>query len=155
MITKEQVIKAQNQWAKTIIKLSSIKENNACKELTIEFLDELYYFEIGPVLFKPTMAKFQQFRNTKEMALSYFIGVEDSVCDEDEGFVKKTNRMDIKFENNNLILENTRAIAMGNYYFQDNNGNIIKVEYTFGYQLVNDKLKIDLHHSSLPYSSDS
>ena len=61
----------------------------------------------------------------------------------------------IKFENNNLILENTRAIAMGNYYFQDNNGNIIKVEYTFGYQLVNDKLKIDLHHSSLPYSSDS
>ena len=155
MITKEQVIKAQNQWAKTIIKLSSIKENNACKKLTIEFLDKLYYFEIGPVLFKPTMAKFQQFRNTKEMALSYFIGGEDSVCEEDEGFVKKTIWMDIKFENNNLILENTRAIAMGNYYFQDNNGNIIKVEYTFGYQLVNDKLKIDLHHSSLPYSSDS
>ena len=155
MITKEQVIKAQNQWAKTIIKLSSIKKNNVCKKLTIEFLDELYYFEIGPVLFKPTMAKFQQFRNTKEMALSYFIGGEDSVCEEDKGFVKKAVWMDIKFENNNLILENTRAIAMGNYYFQDNNGNIIKVEYTFGYQLVNDKLKIDLHHSSLPYSSDS
>ena len=155
MITKEQVIKAQNQWAKTIIKLSSIKKNNVCKKLTIEFLDELYYFEIGPVLFKPTMAKSQQFRNTKEMALSYFIGGEDSVCEEDEGFVKKVVWTDIKFENNNLILENTRAIAMGNYYFQDNNDNIIKVEYTFGYQLVNDKLKIDLHHSSLPYSSDS
>lgn len=155
MITKEQVIKAQNQWAKTIIKLSSIKKNNVCKKLTIEFLDELYYFEIGPVLFKPTMAKSQQFRNTKEMALSYFIGGEDSVCEEDEGFVKKVVWTDIKFENNNLILENTRAIAMGNYYFQDNNSNIIKVEYTFGYQLVNDKLKIDLHHSSLPYSSDS
>ena len=155
MITKEQVIKAQNQWAKTIIKLSSIKKNNVCKKLTIEFLDELYYFEIGPVLFKPTMAKSQQFRNTKEMALSYFIGGEDSVCEEDEGFVKKVVWTNIKFENNNLILENTRAIAMGNYYFQDNNGNIIKVEYTFGYQLVNDKLKIDLHHSSLPYSSDS
>tara|TARA_B100000953_G_scaffold90965_1_gene74134 strand:+ start:2951 stop:3418 length:468 start_codon:yes stop_codon:yes gene_type:complete len=155
MITKKQVIKAQNQWAKTIIKLSSIKKNNVCKKLTIEFLDELYYFEIGPVLFKPTMAKSQQFRNTKEMALSYFIGGEDSVCEEDEGFVKKVVWTDIKFENNNLILENIRAIAMGNYYFQDNNGNIIKVEYTFGYQLVNDKLKIDLHHSSLPYSSDS
>ena len=155
MITKEQVIKAQNQWAKTIIKLSSIKENSTCKKLTIEFLDELYYFEIGPVLFKPTMAKSQQFRNTKEMALSYFIGGEDSVCEEDEGFVKKVVWTDIKFENNNLILENTRAIAMGNYYFQDNNGNIIKVEYSFGYQLVNDKLKIQLHHSSLPYSSDS
>ena len=155
MITKEQVIKAQNQWAKGIIKLSSIKETNACKKLAIEFLDELYYFEIGPVLFKPTMAEFQQFRNTKEMALSYLIGGEDSVCEEDEGFVKKIIWTNIKFENNNLILENTRAIAMGNYYFQANNSNIIKVEYTFGYQLVNDKLKIDLHHSSFPYSSDS
>ena len=155
MITKEQVVKAQNEWAKGVIEIGSIKDDSACKRCASDFLDDLYCFELGTVLFKPTMAKFQQFRNTKEMALSYFIGGEDSVCEEDEGFVKKTIWMDIKFENNNLILENTRAIAMGNYYFQDNNGNIIKVEYTFGYQLVNDKLKIDLHHSSLPYSSDS
>ena len=155
MITKKQVIKAQNQWAHAVIEIGTIKENDVCKQCAINFLDELYFFQTGPVLFKPTMVSLQQFRNTKEMALSYFIGGEDSVCEEDEGFVKKTIWMDIKFENNNLILENTRAIAMGNYYFQDNNGNIIKVEYTFGYQLVNDKLKIDLHHSSLPYSSDS
>jgi len=154
MITKEQVIKAQNQWAKGIIKLSSIKETNACKKLAIEFLDELYYFEIGPVLFKPTMAEFQQFRNTKEMALSYFIGGEDAVCNEDAGFAKKP-WIDIKFENHNIISDNNRAIAMGNYYFKSNHSNIIKVEYTFGYKLVNGKLKIDLHHSSLPYNSDS
>ena len=154
MITKEQVIKAQNQWAKTIIKLSSINENNACKKLTIEFLNELYYFEIGPVLFKPTMASLQQFRITKEMALSYFIGGEDAICKEDDGFAKKP-WIDIKFENNNIILDNNRAIAMGNYYFKSNNSDAIKVEYTFGYKLVNGKLKIDLHHSSLPYSSDS
>ena len=41
------------------------------------------------------------------------------------------------------------------YYFKSNDSNAIKVEYTFGYKLVNGKLKIDLHHSSLPYSSDS
>jgi len=44
---------------------------------------------------------------------------------------------------------------MGNYYFKSNSSDIIKVEFTFGYKLVNGKLKIDLHHSSLPYSSGS
>lgn len=43
---------------------------------------------------------------------------------------------------------------MGNYYFTDANTNKeIKVEYTFGY--IKDKdgnLKINLHHSSLPYA---
>ena len=63
--------------------------------------------------------------------------------------------VNIKFENNNIILDNKRAIAMVNYYFKSNNSDIIKAEYTFGYKLVNGKLKIDLHHSSLPYSSDS
>ena len=100
------------------------------------------------------MASLQQFRNTKEMALSYFIGGEDAICKEDDGFAKKP-WIDIKFENNNIILDNNRAIAMGNYYFKSNNSDAIKVEYTFGYKLVNGKLKIDLHHSSLPYSSGS
>ena len=42
---------------------------------------------------------------------------------------------------------------MGNYYFQINNNDPIKVEYTFAYKLINDKLKIDVHHSSMPYST--
>ena len=28
----------------------------------------------------------------------------------------------------------------------------LKVEYTFGYKLINEKMKIILHHSSLPYN---
>jgi hypothetical protein len=100
------------------------------------------------------MASLQQFRNTKEMALSYFIGGDNSICNEDEGYARKA-WTDIKFENHNIILEGTRAIAMGNYYFQDNNSNIIKVEFTFGYQLINNQLKIDLHHSSQPYNTVS
>ena len=154
MITKEQVIKAQNQWANAVIEMGTIKEDHAFKQYAISFQYELYFFQTGPVLFKPTMASLQQFRNTKEMALSYFIGGEDAVCKEDDGFAK-TPWIDIKFENNNIILDNKRAIAMGNYYFKSNSSDIIKVEFTFGYKLVNGKLKIDLHHSSLPYSSGS
>ena len=154
MITKEQVIQAQNEWAKGVIEIGSIKDNSACKKCASDFLDDLYCFELGTVLFKPTMASLQQFRNTKEMALSYFIGGDNSICNEDEGYARK-GWTDIKFENHNIILEGTRAIAMGNYYFQANNSNIIKVEFTFGYQLVNNQLKIDLHHSSQPYNAVS
>ena len=41
---------------------------------------------------------------------------------------------------------------MGNYYFEDLAGNEVKVEYTFGYKLIDGNLKIDLHHSSFPYN---
>ena len=51
-----------------------------------------------------------------------------------------------------MILEPGRALAMGNYFFTDLKGNEAKVEYTFGYKLVGDDLKIDLHHSSFPYN---
>jgi len=43
---------------------------------------------------------------------------------------------------------------MGNYFFTETNGNEVKVEYTFGYFLNNEgELKINLHHSSLPFIS--
>ena len=74
MITKQQVIEAQNKWAKGIVEIGNIKDNVVLKEYTINFLNELYSFELGPVLFKPTMASVEQFRNSQQMALSYFIG---------------------------------------------------------------------------------
>ena len=44
-------------------------------------------------------------------------------------------------------------MAMGNYYFTGPDGKETKVEYTFGYIIGKDgKLKINLHHSSLPFS---
>ena len=86
-----------------------------------------------------------------QIALSYFLGGKDSFCIEDEGFVLKP-WVEVKFENSGFIIEENRAIAMGNYFFTDSKGSILKVEYTFGYKLSRDKLVIDLHHSSLPFS---
>ena len=57
----------------------------------------------------------------------------------------------VRFENSNFILDENRAIAMGNYFFTDTSGEETKVEYTFGYKLIDGNLKIDLHHSSFPY----
>ena len=58
----------------------------------------------------------------------------------------------VRFENTGFITEENRAIAMGNYFFTDLNGNEAKVEFTFGYTAKDGQLKIDLHHSSFPYN---
>lgn len=151
MITKEKLIEVQNEWGKGVVKIGALKENRLeCESFTSAFLDKLYSFQDGPVLFKPTKCELEQFRPTKSEAKSYFIAGDDRSCKEDKGFAINPWTK-VRFENSNLIIESNRAIAMGNYFFTDLNGNEAKVEYTFGYKLINGELKIDLHHSSFPY----
>ena len=55
MITKEQVLDAQNKWGAGVVKIGSLKDSrNECEAFASAFLDERYAFEAGPVLFKPT-----------------------------------------------------------------------------------------------------
>ena len=152
MITKEQVIAAQNEWGNGVIKIGSLKDQRTnCEEFANQFLDKLYAFDTGSVSFKPTKCALEQFRPTKQKALSYFIAGENRACEEDKGFAINPWTK-VRFENSNFILEDNRAIAMGNYYFTDLEGNEAKVEFTFGYKVINGVLKIDLHHSSFPYN---
>ena len=152
MITKSQIHEAQNKWGDGIVKIGTLKDNESeCLEFTKSFLNSLYDFENNDVLFKPTKAAEEQFRPNFQMALSYFLGGSNSFCSEDEGFAIKP-WVDVKFTNSGFIIENERAIAMGNYFFTDSSGAVVKVEYTFGYKLRNGHLLIDLHHSSLPFS---
>lgn len=152
MITKEQILKSQQDWGNGIVKIGSLKNDRpACEKFTSEFLDRLYAFDLGKVLFKPTKASEFQFRADKKSALSYFIGG-NADFSEDSGFAI-TPWKEVIFEDNSLmILEENRAIVMGNYYFIDFDNNKVKVEYSFSYRLHNGELKIDLHHSSLPFS---
>ena len=152
MITKSQIHEAQRKWGDGIVKIGTLKDNESeCLEFTKSFLNSLYDFENNDVLFKPTKAAEEQFRPNFQMALSYFLGGSNSFCSEDEGFAMKP-WVDVKFANSGFIIENERAIAMGNYFFTDSSGAVVKVEYTFGYKLRNGHLLIDLHHSSLPFS---
>lgn len=154
MITKEQVLEAQNNWGKGVVQIGALKDNRAdCEEFANDFLDKLYAFETGPVSFKPTKCEIKQFRPIKSEALSYFIAGNDRACPEDKGFAIQPWTK-VRFENSNLILEENRALAMGNYFFTDLDGNEAKVEYTFGYKVMDGGFKIDLHHSSFPYSAE-
>ena len=153
MITKDQVIEAQEKWGNGVVKIGALKEKRAeCEAFTSSFLDERYAFASSTVLFKPTKCEIEQFRPTKSEALSYFIAGNDRACREDKGFAIQPWTK-VRFENTGIILDEKRAIAMGNYFFTDLNGDEAKVEYTFGYQLLNGDLKIDLHHSSFPYKA--
>ncbi|WP_223270731.1 hypothetical protein [Subsaximicrobium wynnwilliamsii] len=132
MITKEEVQKVQQQWGEGVVKIGSLmNDEKECKAFTENFLKERYAFHKSNVLFKPTKTAQKQFRPTQEGALSYFI-VGNGTFSEDGGFALQpwTN---VRFENNGFILEEKRAIAMGNYFFTDLTGGETKVEYTFGY----------------------
>ena len=153
MITLDNIENVQKEWGDSLVKLGSLKSNKeACNNEAESLINRLYGYQNGTVLFKPTKAKDNQFRLTFEGAKSYFIG-ENSNFFEDKGFALQpwTN---VRFENASVILNKKTAVAMGNYFFTETNGNEVKVEYTFGYFLdSNHDLRINLHHSSFPYES--
>ena len=148
----QEIEKAQEKWGKGIVKIGELKDSlKECRMFTIDFINKMYDYENGIVQFKPTKASDFQFRGDVKAALSYFIG-SDSDFIEDKGFALNP-WVKVDFENNSINIINNIAIAMGNYFFTDNDGGKTKVEYSFVYKK-NDigDLKIILHHSSLPYS---
>ena len=148
----QEIEKAQEKWGKGIVKIGELKDSlKECRMFTIDFINKMYDYENGIVQFKPTKASDFQFRGDVKAALSYFIGP-DSDFNEDKGFALNP-WVKVDFENNSINIINDIAIAMGNYFFTDNDGGKTKVEYSFVYKK-NDigDLKIILHHSSLPYS---
>lgn len=151
-ILNEEVLAAQKAWSEAVVNLGkSFKEGGDYKQAAAKLVDSLYAYQTGQVLFKPTKTAHIQFRMTREGAISYFIG-HNSNFPEDKGFALQpwTN---IQFKNAGIYINGDVALAMGNYFFTPLKGDVVKVEYTFGYVKDHDgKLKIILHHSSLPYT---
>ena len=153
-IREEEVLSIQKEWADSIISIGKIFLDKGNYRLEAEkTLKKLYAFDISNVLFKPTFASQNQFRNSFEDALSYFVG---GNIEEDNGFAIKP-WFKIRFSENKIVISRDNAIAMGNYYFTsvEDKKNETKVEYTFGY--IKDKkgnLRINLHHSSIPHSNN-
>ena len=150
-IQAEDVVAAQEEWGNGIVAIAKVhSEGGDFKARATEHINSLYAYGETPVMFKPTLAAEDQFRETFEEALSYFIGTEGS---EDKGFAIKgwTN---VRWESNGIYTDGDSAMAMGNYFFTGPDGTETKVEYTFGY-VVDDEgdLRINLHHSSLPFAA--
>ena len=150
MITKEEVIRIQNKWSNGLLDIVNQHQNNDdYLRCASNFIDDLYDYESGEVLFKPTLVSSIQFRKTKAGALSYFVGRNDKFL-EDTGFVLR-NWTKIRWENYNIRTFKNFAFAMGNYYFTNHDGEL-KVEFSFVFKKDdNGILRIILHDSHLPY----
>ena len=138
---KKLILEYQNKWASGIVEIGKTKNNfKESVSVTKKFINELYDFENGNVQFKPTKASEKQFRNDFESALSYFIG-NNTDFSEDSGFALNP-WVSVEFENDSLNVYDDIGIAMGNYFFTDQNGDQTKVEYSIVYKKVGDSLKI-------------
>ena len=156
MINEKDLTDARNAWGDGVILISKTYDEKGIDDAFIianKILQDLYAFELGPILFKPTLSTGNQtFRSNLEGALSYFVG-NNKKYPMDDGFGVKSWR---KFESktSEIFIENDIAIWMGSVTLTNKNGNILKVDKSLAYKkLPNGNLKIILHHSSLPYKN--
>ncbi|MCE2719696.1 MAG: hypothetical protein LW708_12925 [Anabaena sp. 49628_E55] len=84
-------------------------------------------------------------------ALSYFVGG-DSSFPQDTGFALKGWRK-VEIRNAGIFIDGNTATTMGNVDITDKKGKVTTVDKTWQFIRGGDgKLRIILHHSSLPYS---
>jgi hypothetical protein len=145
--------KAQKAWGDALVRISKDYEAGGIAKATRTaeaMLDSAYGYDIGPVLFKPTLTVSPQtFRTTKEGALSYFVG-NNSHFPNDAGFALKGWRS-CKIENAGIYINGNIAITMGKVRLTDKKGKVTEVDKTWVFRKDDKgKLKIILHHSSLP-----
>jgi len=149
-ITEQEILDAQKAWGDGIVAIGyAYISKGDYKARAVQYIEELYAYDHGGVLFKPTLASEKQFRATFDDALSYFVGGHIS---EDNGFAIKPWSK-VRFGEQKMIIGNGSATAMGNYYFTPvGSEEETKVEYTFGYiKDADGTLRINVHHSSLPF----
>ena len=154
-ITEAEVLAAQEAWCDALVAISTTHDAQglpAAKALAGEVLDAAYGYQMGAVLFKPTLTVVPQtFRPTREGALAYFVG-DDPTFPNDTGFALK-GWTDCSARNNAIFIAGDSAMSIGNVDITGKDGSVTTVDKTWGY--VKDDagaLRIVLHHSSLPYN---
>ena len=153
-IAESDVTSALQAWGDGLIAVAQAYEADGidgARTVGSQMLDDLYAFDHGPVLFKPTMASGDQtFRPTKQGALSYFVA-HDPEYPLDGGFGLKGWR-EVTTETAALFIEGAVAMWMGWVIMTDKDGQVTKVDKSFGYTKAHDDTaRIVLHHSSFPF----
>ena len=135
-----------NSWKDGVIEIGRVHLEGGDYEKSAElFVSTHYAFDSEEVLFKPTFTKEVIFRNSKDLALSYFIGGEVA---EDKGFALKPWE-EIRLEELNIIEQDNLMVAMGTLNFKPLNlGENTLIAFTFLLIDTDDSLKIKVHHSS-------
>ncbi len=153
-ITEKELADARQAWGDALIAIAKAYEADGiegARDLAGKVLDAAYGYNLGPVLFKPTLASGEKtFRPTKKGALSYFVGHDDEYP-LDSGFGIKGWRECVS-ETSASFIEGNVAMWMGWVTMTDKDGNVTKVDKSWGYKKDDDGVLLIIHHhSSLPY----
>lgn len=134
-ITESEVIGAQKAWCQALVDISSTYAKDgqpAAKSLPEKVIDSAYGYQMGAVLFKPTLTVAPQtFRTTRDGALAYFVGG-DPAYPQDKGFALKgwTN---CEAQNAGVFITGDSATSMGNVMVTSKDGNVTTVDKTWTY----------------------
>lgn len=154
-ITQSEVQAAQQAWCKALVDISTTGAQSgpaAAKALAEKVIDSAYGYQMGAVLFKPTLTTNPQtFRPTRAGALAYFVGG-DPAFPKDTGFALK-GWTKCEPVNNAIFIAGDSATSMGKVHFTGKDGKVTTVDKTWKY--VKDdagNLRIVVHHSSLEFA---
>ncbi len=156
-ISDEEVLATQDRWCAALVDISATYRSEgqtAAAALAGRIIDAAYGYQLGTVLFKPTLTvNPQTFRTTRAGALSYFVGGNPDFPN-DTGFALNDWE---KCEHNTtgIFITGNSASTMGKVHFTDSEGNVTSVDKTWTF--VKDdvgELRIVVHHSSLEYTTE-
>ncbi|WP_236676730.1 hypothetical protein [Aquariibacter lacus] len=153
-ITEAEVRAAQDAWGKALIQISDDFASGGlskAKATAGAVLDAAYGYNMGVVLFKPTLTHGEQtFRTTRAGALAYFVG-DDKTYPGDSGFALKGWKK-YEYKNAGVFINGDIALTQGHVMLTDKSGKVTTVDKTWAFKK-DDKgqLRIVLHHSSLPF----
>ncbi len=152
-LTEADVMAAQQAWGEALLQISRDYAENGiehARKTAEATLNSAYAFNHSTVLFNPTLTSGETtFRMTHDGALAYFVGGCENYPD--SGFaLKGWESFDI--QNAGMLINGDMAISMGHVTLTNGDGEVTKVDKTWGFQRFDDgDLRIVLHHSSLPF----
>ena len=157
LMTSKDLADARQAWGAALIDISTAYDTKgipAAKEIAERVVDNAYGYNLGKVLFKPTLTSEEHtFRTTRAGALSYFVGQNSDFPD--GGFALKGWRT-VEYETKAEFTDDDLGLWMGIATLTDKNGNKTKVDKSWGYKKGQDgNSRIVLHHSSLPYKNEN
>jgi hypothetical protein len=154
-IGETEVLAAQQAWCKALVDISTTGAKSgqpAAKALAEKVIDAAYGYQMGAVLFKPTLTvNPQTFRTTRAGALAYFVGG-DPAFPKDTGFALK-GWTQCNVDNSAIFIAGDSATTMGKVHITGKDGKVTTVDKTW--KFVKDdagQLRIVVHHSSLEFA---
>lgn len=156
-LTEAEVLAAQKAWGEALVAIAKeheAKGHAGAKALANTVLDKAYGYNLGPVLFKPTLTQSPQtFRTSKDGALAYFVGG-DPKYPNDKGFALQGWRS-VEIKNSAVQIHGDTASTLGNVIMTDKNGKQTIVDKSWTFKKTDDgAIRIVAHHSSLPYAAN-